>query len=715
MSELYEKDPVIRTTGKTRSKEVERETEDEGEKLPAFEEEGNIAKKLDGSAKGRNWVKDFLERTVERKDNCVEGSRQFREKTAANWAIFAGDLPPKQPPFEHCANPNVPLLLEVLTRVSARSVDELFGDWTNVFGVQRLGDMTPDTAEVLNKHGNWQIRVEIPDFRRQLGHRGMLHFYTVGDTTHRSSRDQERNINRHELKTPDEFFTPYSMVTTMPDYSDLPYHFLKTPMYRNQLQAEKSWVGVKKVLKTEADWDLGESPHLESKSESDGIEIPSGDKNAPYMVWSYEGWEDLPGQDRDRWVKAEFIQELSGEPHLFSLNIHEEEDWRDKVRFEDQLKELEQYRQQSEMFAQAKMQEEQMVGTLEAALASGQVTDPMQLEETEQRLQMIAQTAPQQPLEPSWLKEGQTEPDPIRMTPIRLYVHGVCIEPIVGNLGMAPGRIVADLNRAANVALGQYTDQASLGNSWSIITTDGVDFDGDFSIYPGKVNKMSGVAGVDLSTAMKELKPSGGNQQLVDLVLLCKDWGQSAIHSSDVMSGEAGKSGETWRGVSARIEQATKLLSSTVRKYADEVLINVLRNNAKLNAIFMDDTQVVNVNSDRIDLDPEELRVGRDLYDRDYRVEIVSDLRFATQSQKVAEADEVLRLPEVAPQLMGNKAFMYAATVDALKARGKYQLIQTLGPPPQPGMGPLGSDLPPPLPGEEEMLPPPGDLPPEGM
>src|SRR6185436_8615525 len=128
------------------------------------------------------------------------------------------------------------------------------------------------------------------------------------------------------------------------------------------------------------------------------------------------------------------------------------------------------------------------------------------------------------------------------------------------------------LNRAANIALSQFTDSATLANIWSIITTD-IEFEDEFEISPGHHNKAIGVSAEQLHKSIYELKPSQANPQLMDLVSFMTEFGQSAAQAPQVLSGEPGKSGETYRGIATRIEQATKQLSESTRGYGDGTVL----------------------------------------------------------------------------------------------------------------------------------------------
>lgn len=591
-------------------------------------------------------------------------------------------------------------MLENLSRLSFRAYGELFPAGGEFFGVLPVGPDDKDIAEILSKHGNWQLRNQIPDFRRQM-HRGVQLFFVAGDVTCHSSWDPIERRNQHLILTCEEFFTPYVYTTTRPDYGDVPFKIRVLRYYRHELQRMRgTWSNVDEVIeKKPSGWDKGivDQPLREGVADVSGEEIPDEIRNAPFQLLWYEGWCKLPGQDDERYIKA-VVDKHSR--LVLLLQIHEEDNWQDVIRYEGQRAELDSYTQarqtyaaQAPMFEAARMQQD----ALQQQLALPHV-DPNEAMAVQQAIAQEPIPAGPPPA-PTWLEDPQafdadmdqggqvdTWLEPIRKEPIQMFAHGVCIEPLVGALGLSYGRILADFNRAANVALSQFTDSAHLANNWSLITP-GIDFDGGFEISPGRINKAIGFTGIELKNSIVELKPAPANPQLLEVVDRMYSYGQTAAQAPNVLSGEPGKSGETYRGLAARLEQANKQLSVATQKYAD-FLEQVLKNNAKLNELYLRDEELHFINDDKLGT-AEQIKVGRQMYRRDYRVEIRGDLRFTTMAQKIAEADEALQLVGMLPPLQQNPAYIYAALKNSLAARDQHDLIQTLGPPPPPPTDPM--------------------------
>jgi hypothetical protein len=121
-------------------------------------------------------------------------------------------------------------------------------------------------------------------------------------------------------------------------------------------------------------------------------------------------------------------------------------------------------------------------------------------------------------------------------------------------------------------------------------------------------------------------------------------------------------------------------------KYADFVSV-ILCNNAKLNAIFVEDVEWFSVNNHDPALGPmgrQQFNVGREMYDRPFDVEITADLKFTSTTQRIAEADALVQMPNAVQELAGNFAFKHAVVSKSLEARNRYDLVSLIGAPPQP-------------------------------
>jgi hypothetical protein len=425
--------------------------------------------------------------------------------------------------------------------------------------------------------------------------------------------------------------------------------------------------------------------------------------DAPYKIIQYEGWLELPTFDQPRYCQV-IWDYVSMRP--LCLRVHEEPYWKDKLRYDQQAKELEMYNAALSEWQgeEAELAEQQQA--IEQSVMAGE-TSFTTYEAAQANAPRLHRPPPPPP---SWAHVGEDGrpgmPEAPKRVPLHLFAHGVCIEPLVGTLGLGYGRMQADYTRAANTLWGQFIDAATLANCGMIVTSPTVEFDGGFRVGPGKHLKARGMTGMDVSQNIMQLKLGSANQQLSEAAQQWYEYGQSVAQAPDVLSGESGKSGEPFKALQMRIDQAIKQISVPARKICN-VLEQVLRNNAYLNSVFLPEEEMVQLlNHLAGRYQPTVIR--REMYDRNYRVQIRADLRFSSQSQRIAEADELVSASAPngpIPELAANPRFRYEAIKRSLEARNRHDLAQLLGKPPDPpetfvpppppmAMGPNGQPIP---------------------
>lgn len=670
------------------------------------EDELNLVKAFKAHPEGREALRRIARDCTENFENAWQATDDFRKNMASTWKLFAGTLDPKPPPFDKMANAHVPILMENTIRMVFRQAYELFGNWTQVFGVTPIGPDDEKTARLLSLHGNWQIRKRIKDFKRQVGHRGLLIFDLFGDVTCHSYWDPLRRSNRHEILTANEFVCANAHVSTMPDYSDVSWVAKIMLMDAHELRKmSESWEDVSTVLKhLPPEWDsdgIITQEFREAVDKAIGVDSSAFQKGQ-WQIVQYEGWLNLPGQQRDRYCKVLFDRQTHT---VLQLGIHERVDPYEKRRYEFQLQELERFKQGMQAIQQ--FRQEQQATRMSAIELAHEL--PAEGDAPTQALLMARAVEemppPPDPPMPEWMNGNPEalprEPD---FVPIRMFAHGVNIECIMGVLGLGTGQIHAAQNRAANIAMSQFIDQATLANFKNFLARGELRLPDTLHLEPGKFHKIEGA--VDLAKDVIPLDFGEANPQLIQLIEMLVRFGNTVSNTPEVLSGESGKSGETAQGLSARIEQATKMLSVPTGKYAD-FLSQILENNAALNAIFLEDVEFFSVNNhDPLlgEMGRQMFSVGREMYDRPYDVEISADLKFTSTQQRISEADALVQMPNAVPELAGNFAFKHAVISKSLEARNRYDLVSLLGAPPAPPQM-FGIPTQPPM-------PPPGAAPP---
>jgi hypothetical protein len=650
---------------------------------------------------GRQALKRIAMKVIEDQRQSFEATEKHRQMMAETWKLFTGQIE-KSEMFQGLSKAHVPILLENTIRMVYRQQYELFGNWTQVFGVTPIGPDDEKIAKLLTLHGNWQIRKKIKNFKREIGYRGLMIFDLFGDFAVHSYWDPVRRCNNHEVLTAEDFGCAYAHVSTMPDYSDVPWRWKMLRLDASDLRKKAPyWEDVDTTISREPPGWASEQDTLlaDEVEKSVGLDKTSF-LRGQYLLIQYEGWLNLPGQKKDRFCQV--IVDTATHTVL-SLRIYERPDPYDRKRFELQQQQKQDWMQAMMEYQQTlELQEQVTQQAMEAALMS---PDPgqgaTQAVMAARQLEQMPPPAP--PPMPDWMGgDPEAEPEEPLFTPIHMFTHFVNIEPIMGTIGMGTGKLHADQNLIANAGAQAFIDQAFFANFRTFLARGDVQFeDGKIKIQPGAVNRVIGSS--DITKDIQALDFGQANPQLLNLVQMMTEFGNRVSNTPEVLSGEAGKSGETAQGLAARLEQATKMLSVPTGKYADGVT-QVLINNATLNAMFMPEEEMFFVNNHDPSISHlgwQHFKVLREMYDRPYDVEISADLKFVSTAQRIAEADALVQLPKAVPALEQNLAFQRYAIVKSLEARSRYDLIPLLGgeppvpevfgmpsfppPPPQPG------------------------------
>lgn len=694
--EKPEEDPGYEDTEK---EQPAKRAEEEG--LTINPDSPNLVVDLQATDEGKNFLKRLVQEIHDEFMQAWDKNSAYREKVAEAWRVLFCDLPAKSKPFENCANAAIPLALQNIVRLTNKMTTEVFGDWSDVYNFVPTNPNGETAAAICSQHSNWQIRARMPGYKRQMK-RAILIFAVAGDVAAHSYYDPITRRNVHDVLTCDDYVVPYTHVSVNPDFSDVPWIARRFPYHKTRLKQmgkQAGWANVDTVTAYDApEYTNGQAETTLRNTVAEHLgEDPFGQKKGEYEIIQYEGWMELPGMEVE--LYCQLIFDLCSKTPL-KLSVHMRAPYDERARFEMQQQELQQYQQQTMQFQQASEQKEAMVsGLLQQAQMLPQ--DSSEVGGLLQQAQMAqAQPLPPQPIPPSWMADGQMEPEPPRKEPVYMFSHGVCLEPILGNLGVGLGRIDGQLNIAANTVWSMFFDASALGNGKTFITASNVDFASPFKIGPGVINKAKNIMPSDLANGIIPLDFGAANPQLIEAADRMMQFGEQAANTPDIMSGAEGKSGETARGVQARIEQTNAMIKVPTMAFAD-FAIQVMKNNCKLNAVFCSEEELFYVNRYNDDLKlggAQLIRAARAMYDNEYEIELVSDLQFRSRAQKVSEADEIVQLPNAMPDLAYNYAFKYYAIRESLKARGMHKIARDLlGPPPPAPQNTFG--LPPGTPG----------------
>ena len=537
---------------------------------------------------------------------------------------------------------NIPIVLEDTIRLSWRGFAELFGGFRAIFDVAKLGPQDADAA-ALTLHGNWQLCYDIPEFQREM-HRAFQMHFLYGDWVCTSFWDASTRKNSHEVLGPDDYVVPWVRVSVKPDYSDVPFFCTILQLYPHQIEEhENDWYSIETCKKGKPSWNDDPQQDFERSVQiNQGILVDADMSGAPRKILNYEGWLSIPYQkNHQRYCRA-LVDYATGE--VFHLSFLDEEDWRDRPRYESQLQQATEYRAAA------------------FAFASGSLPEP--------------------PVRPDWMPaDGEVmdvEPEPVRRVPLHMRAHGVCVEPTKGPLGIGFGLIGMMYNEAANLALDAFIDHTVGNNVPGYLTDNKALADKELIFEPGKISYVPrGMAPLKESLMKVDLGPA--DPHLVDIIKMMRDFSQSASHASDVMSGKPGKSGEPFRSQNERLEQALSLLGVATGKFVP-AFEQILRNNAKLNSIHLSEEEFYSVTAS-IPMPDGSGNVGqhsiaRRAYERNYTVTLRADLRFTSRQERVAEADQAVAMVMGHPGTAGNAALVEYCVLKAFEARGRWDIVQ---------------------------------------
>lgn len=675
------------------------------------EETYNLVSHFQGSEEGKKFLKELSDKVIRDFDDDWDSCSKWRKKRETRLRLLVGDLPPKEFPWEDAANVHMPVMLERVLRLVHRLYSELFPDRDLIFSAIASTNLNQERADILTLHDNWQFRKEIPDFGKQ-NRRALMEFIANGDAVMWSYRDIASKRNRHETLSCEEIVWPYVWKTSTIDMSDIPRKTRIVQKYKHELlEGERAgaYADLDTLFEKQEFGDSpedGEKPVREAMQKYEGREVGQESKSWPYELLEYHGWCKLPGGDDERPVVATVHAKTKV---VLCLFMREQEDWKDRARYEKQVGDLAAYQAQQQAFSEMQAQEQ--------ALQQRLTMPDVPPDEAQALMAELAKTPPAPPELPKWLKEGMTEPEPVRRVPIEYGSHGVCIENLDGSLGLGIGLLLEEFNKSANTAASQFADSATLANVATAIMPENVRMEpGDNVFHPGEIHKVRGLSPDQINNAIKIIQFPPANPQLLEVVRLAMESADGVSSAPDVLSGEPGKSNETYRGIATRVEQATKQLTVLAMNYL-EMVTNVIKNNARLNAVFLDASEMKSVVDPRT-LESVDIEVGRGLYAEDYNIAFTADVRFGGRAQKISEADELVAMigaiPPPLQPIIFPPSFVYEAVCRSLKARGAHDMIRFMGPrPPVPGPGtsPFAGGAPgagPPMPGGPPPGPPPG-------
>lgn len=643
---------------------------------------GNLVPLLLEQAEIDERVKKFIE--IELPEQvCNDFSEDWEardgwmKKRKERLKLYLGDIDKNPAPYDNVASMHQPILLERLLRVTFRIFGEIFKEREPLWKAIPSSQLSESRAQLITMADHWQFSKEITDFPSHVM-RALIMYLRDGDAIVDSYYDPETGTNRHEALSPDEFVYPYTWKTSAVDMSDIPRKTKVLYKYKRDLEAMKA-AGVlsqldKACKANEGDFENGIDHVIRDVVDKyEGKDRRDVKRDAPYTLLEYRGWCRFPGHEEDLPVKATIEYKTKT---LVSLYLRQYDDPIDRIRFDKQTAEFQQYAEAVQQYAEIAEKERMLLSHIQQP-----GVDPQESLAVAQQVQ--AQTPPP-PVAPDWLTVGPdgapNPPLPCKQRPIETASHAICIENPDGSHGIGLGTILMPFQEASNILLNQFVQSATLANSMTGFLHESVKLEpGVKDIAPNEILRVRGIPVESLQSAFFQIKPPPANQQLLEAVKIQVDSADGVSNAPDVLSGD--KDGpETFRGQSTRIEQAVQQLSVIATNFL-RLLANVAKNNGMLNFHNMPDEKIISVVDPATQQLFSGLKLTRDLYQDSYDIQFTADMKFSSQAAKVAAWDDVLGMltKGLPPQVAGivAKPELFAAVVrGCIKARGFYDLLQ---------------------------------------
>lgn len=620
--------------------------------------------------------KKVSDRACDDFDADVESRDKHMRRQKRWFELYASVMKAKTWPFDRAANVNVPLATYTTLQIQGRLFDMILPAKGNIFHSMPT-DAAPDEidrADRTEKFLNYNARHEIDGFVQvydeclfQMAICGSAFRYDEWD-------DVAGNISPVCVPIQD-MVVPYNAKATSPTMRGVPRYTRVLHMtYFDMLDAaarkyfysdSKEGCGVARI-KPEASDETKESEIEEAISDIAGLEKA--------------GAEATPG-DEDRQVLQQFIRwytmpddakrhpSFDGKPHaviawvdadtkeLLRFVIREEENPKDRIRFDREMQAYQQYQQDVANFVQK----------------SGRDVDP-------QTGAIVPLPAPQ-PVD---------EPEPVRMREVCMFTHYRAF-PSPGFYGLGYGDIVGPLNEAMNTILNQNIDRVTMNLAGGGFKSRQLRFQtGPILMQPGQFIEIDAPPAA-LKDGLKMRDPIPAEPHAMSILALIEGWAQRTAGSGDTLSGEPVGANETKAAAELRTQQAMKQITVLAGRVLSYMKCDVDRF-WRLYSVFLPEQSTAGV----MDASgaPTTIPISRSDFVADARVFPVADPRITSKDDRVSDAQDAFAMAMQNPLMANNPKVLRALTERILHAREMQDIIPMLEPVPPPP--------PPPVPQEEE-------------
>lgn len=650
----------------------------------------------------------------------------FRKRRVRQVELFAGIMPEKPPGHEKIAQIHLSIIAQSVLILHATIHGQLFPPTNNIYGARAVRggiDGIFERVRRLGWHLNWQVTTRIVEYL-PANDRGMMQWLIYGTMFDCWYYDPIEQRPCYEVIQTDDLIMPYTSKSVRYDLADVPRKTRKLKKYQHEIEqlrdANGFWVNVEKLwpedkpdgamLAPEKVSD-DKKPMQKAQDKIQGQE-DQNDPNGPRLFLDQHTWLKLPGEKSQRpvIVTVDYDKKV-----MVRLVLREDEDPRDRTRFERDMEAHAAHIQAQQAEHQAAMSDWQ--STVDTLSQPQPVLDDMGSPQMDEMGGALVQppappeSLPPQPTPP----QEPPPPPPIRMVPVEWFTKYGCIPNPEGIYDFGVGYLLEGDNIAADTLMSQYVSALTLSIFPTLFYSQMAKLKrGDTPLRLGEAQE-SPLHPQLLKDAFFQLQFQAPPNSVQKLIEQREESGRQLVGASNILTGDTGAPNETATSVQIRTNSARMNLAEMGNRF-NNARASSLKNLARLNAKTLDPVEYFSVTMPGAqDQPPQAEQIAREDYLEPFQVTFTCDPRLASQPQRVQDAlnlmTQVLQIPPGALFQPAHQQVIKMAFVGYLKALDRDDMAAiieqspVMPPQPPPGAPPNGK------PGEPAgKKPPPGNV-----
>lgn len=640
-----------------------------------------LAGKLVGDDKdGKEWLKEFGDRTVRQKKDDWESNSELYKTKARDLELFLG----KQDNFEYGPaigrpRPCIPIANKVVTRIYNRMA----------VVITKLEPIAVPTGEEddkrvtrITKHMSWERRAKHPEWKSAMSVM-LLQMINCGSGFRYVGYDPIKKRKNISTIMMTDCIVAFSEKDTSPTMEHVGRYTVVWRLRRQELEEgerEGFYSGVSDLFAENAAEkpkpirdDDSEDPMRKvgrefegtKRSRSDGYK--EDDSNPLYCILERHSWERLPaGVAPDEEVEGGRLRRVAlwveeSTKKVLRAVIMEAEDPFDRLRFRNEQ-------------AAAQIKFDNL--TAEHAQNVANIQGAMQ---QAQQVVALGGEPPQLPQIPP--PPVMEQPRPTRKIPVFPVFHYRFSESPVGFYGLGAGTFASQMNILANEVIGWelIAEQlACIAGSSGWIAEEGKQGlkKGSNKIDWGKFIQTD-IPAEQLDKSFKSFPFTHSSQQLPALMEMFDDQAQIQMNAHETLSGVPGPARETATAAKSRNARATENLTMAMENIF-EPLAAEFKAYARLNSVFMDNEEYFFV-EEPDPLNPGQTKrtkvtTGRRDYEADFDITFDSDARLSMDEGMDERVGQAYAIIQASPFADPNAKL--AAEKKLLKSLGQHDLVR---------------------------------------